>query len=212
MFRSVGAIALMSFAGAALAQTTPAPAPAAPKDAKAINAIVNAPLPDDQAAMKAHVMFLASDAMRGREAGSPEFDIAAQYVAAQFYAAGLRPAGDDGGYLQKVPLVTYHAADKGDLVLSRKGADPLQLVFGEDYVPGAIAGKTETALDARVVFVGYGIVAPQYKRDDYAGVDVKGKIVAYFGGAPGDYQSEERAHFASPITKAMTAEAHGAVG
>ena len=110
MFRSVGAIALMSFAGTALAQTAPVPV----KDARAINTIVNAVLPDDQAAMKAHVMFLASDAMRGREAGSPEFDIAAEYVAAQFYAAGLRPAGDDGGYLQKVPLVTYRAADKGD--------------------------------------------------------------------------------------------------
>ena len=209
MFRSIGAIVLATIAPAVLAQ---APSTVPKRDPAAINAVVNAPLPDDQAAMKAHVMFLASDAMPGREAGSPEFDIAAQYVAAQFYAAGLRPAGDDGGYLQKVPLVTYRAADKGDLVLSRKGADPLRLVFGEDYVPGTIAGKTETALDARVVFVGYGIVAPQYKRDDYAGVDVKGKIVAYFGGAPGDYQSEERAHFASPITKAMTAEAHGAVG
>jgi hypothetical protein len=209
MFRSIGAIVLATIASATFAQATSS----VPKrDPAAINAIVNAPLPDDQAAMKAHVMFLASDAMRGREAGSPEFDIAAQYVAAQFYAAGLRPAGDDGGYLQKVPLVTYHAADKGDLVLSHKGAAPQRLVFGEDYVPGAIAGKAETALDTRVVFVGYGIVAPQYKRDDYAGVDVRGKIVAYFGGAPGDYQSEERAHFASPITKAMIAEARGAVG
>ena len=124
MFRSIGAIALASISVAAAARISPAQiSPTAPiRDPAAINAIVTAPLPDDQAAMKAHVMFLASDAMRGREAGSPEFDIAAQYVAAQFYAAGLRPAGDDGGYLQKVPLITYHAADKGDLVLTRKGA------------------------------------------------------------------------------------------
>ncbi|GAA0331389.1 M20/M25/M40 family metallo-hydrolase [Sphingomonas oligophenolica] len=209
MFRSIGALMLASAAATAFAHAAPA---GQANDPAAINAIVNAPLPDDQAAMKAHVMFLASDAMRGREAGSPEFDIAAQYVAAQFYAAGLRPAGDDGGYLQKVPLVTYHAADKGDLVLSRKDAAPQRLVFGEDYVPGANAGKTETALDAPVVFVGYGIVAPQYKRNDYAGVDVKGKIVAYFGGAPRGYQSEERAHFASAGTKAVIAEARGAVG
>ncbi len=72
----------------------------------------DAPLPDDQAAMKAHVLFLASDALRGREAGSPEYRIAAEYVAAQFFAAGLKPAGDAGSYIQKVPLVTYRAADK----------------------------------------------------------------------------------------------------
>ena len=88
----------------------------------------------------------------------------------------------------------------------------MRLIFGEDYVPGAIPGKSETALDAPVVFVGYGIVAPQYKRNDYAGVDVKGKIVAYLGGAPSSYQSEERAHFATPGTKAILAEARGAVG
>ena len=170
------------------------------------------PLPADQAAMKAHVLFLASDAMRGREAGSPEFAIAAQYVAAQFFAAGLKPAGDAGTYIQKVPLVTYRAADKGDVVLTRKGAAPVKLVFGEDYVPGVVAGAAQTALDAPVVFVGYGLVAPQYKRDDYAGVDVRGKIVAYFGGAPPSFQSEERAHFQSGATKAAIAAAHGAVG
>ena len=209
MFRSIGAVALTG-----LLMTSPGlAAPVAEtRDPAAINAVINAALPDDQAAMKAHVMFLASDAMRGREAGSPEYDIAAQYVAAQFYAAGLRPAGDAGSYLQQVPLVTYHPADHGDFVLTRKGAEPLRLLFGEEYVPGAIPGRTEAAFDAPVVFVGYGIVAPQYKRNDYAGVDVKGKIVAYLVGAPGTYQSEERAHFASQATKAILAEAHGAIG
>ncbi|QNQ09624.1 M28 family metallopeptidase [Sphingomonas alpina] len=221
MFRVIGVVALAGLAGATIAQaapvpqTAPAPTPTpapAKRSAAAINAIVNAVLPDDQAAMKAHVMFLASDAMRGREAGSPEFDIAAQYVAAQFYAAGLRPAGQDGGYIQKVPLTTYKAADKGNFVLSKAGAPPQALVFGEDYTPGANPGRRETAIDAPVVFVGYGIVAPHVKRDDYAGVDVRGKIVAYFGGAPNSLQSEERAHFASPATKAVIAADHGAVG
>ncbi len=227
MFRQAGAVALAMISATAVAQTPPAPAPAspstpapapakpapapAPVDPTALNARVNAVLPDDQAAVKAHVMFLASDAMRGREAGSPEFDIAAQYVAAQFYAAGLRPAGDSGGYLQKVPLVSYKAADKGDVVLTRKGA-PVSLTFGEDYLPGAVAGATQTSVDAPVVFVGYGIVAPQYKRDDYKGVDVRGKIVAYFGGAPDNFQSEERAHFQGGPTKAAIAAAHGAIG
>ena len=172
----------------------------------------DAALPDDQAAMKAHVLFLASDVLRGREAGSAEFRIAAEYVAAQFFAAGLKPAGDSGSYIQKVPLVTYHAADKGDVVLTRAGAAPAPLVFGEDYVPGTVATAARTVIDAPVVFVGYGLVAPQYGRDDYAGVDVRGKIVAFFGGAPMTFQSEERAHFQSAATKAAIAQAHGAVG
>jgi hypothetical protein len=170
------------------------------------------PLPADQAALRAHVMFLASDAMKGREAGSPEFDIAAQYVAAQFYAAGLKPGGDDGGYLQKVPLVSYQAADKGDVVWSPRGGQPQPLVFGEDFVPSPNAGAAETKLSAPVVFVGYGIVAPQYGHDDYKGVDVRGKIVAYVGGAPARFGGEERAFFQSGGTKATTAMQRGAVG
>lgn len=176
----------------------------------------DARLPDDQAAMKAHVAFLASDALRGREATSPEFMVAADYVAAQFYAAGLKPAGDPnacgGSYIQSVPLVTYHAADKGDVVVSSTGAPPRALIFGEDYVPGVVAGAARTALDAPVVFVGYGLVAPQYQRDDYAGVDVRGKIVALFTGAPDSFQSEEHAHFQSVAAKAAIAAQHGAVG
>ncbi|MBS0480220.1 MAG: M28 family peptidase [Proteobacteria bacterium] len=213
MLRLIGAAALTFAAGAAIAQTDkPAPPPPQKESAASINARVMAPLPPDQAAMKAHVMFLASDAMRGREAGSPEFDIAAQYVAAQFYAAGLRPGGDDGGYLQKVPLLGYKLADKGNFVWTPARGTPQTLAFGEDFVPSPNAARVETSLNAPVVFVGYGIVAPDYKRDDYKGVDVKGKIVAYIGGAPRGYDGEERAFFSSPGTKAAIASAHGAVG
>ena len=103
MYRPIGALAVLALSTSALAQTAPqaapAPAPVTAPNTAEVNAKLAAPLPADQAAMKAHVLFLASDAMKGREAGSPEFDIAAQYVAAQFYAAGLRPGGDQGGYL-----------------------------------------------------------------------------------------------------------------
>ncbi|MEG3088947.1 M28 family peptidase [Sphingomonas sp. PB4P5] len=209
MLRFLGAAALAMMAGAALAEDAPT---VRPRDLKAINAIVTAPLPDDQAAMKAHVMFLASDAMRGREAGSPEYDIAAQYVAAQFYAAGLRPAGDQGGYLQQVPLTTYRAADRGNFVLTRAGRPPLRLLLGEDYAPAADPAARVTSLDAGIVFVGYGIVSPQAGRNDYAGVDVRGKIVVYFAGAPDSLQSEERAHFSSSSAKQAIAAEHGALG
>jgi len=214
MLRLIGAVALTLAAGTALAQTGKISSPPAPtkESIRSINERVNAPLPADQAAMKAHVLFLASDAMRGREAGSPEFAIAAQYVAAQFYAAGLRPGGDDGGYLQKVPLIAYQPADRGNFVWTAPGGQPLTLVFGEDFVPSPNPAKEETSLTAPVVFVGYGIVAPDYKRDDYRGVDVKGKIVAFVGGAPANYDGEERAFFAGAPTKARIAAEHGAIG
>ena len=179
-------------------------------------ATAQTPLPDDQAAMKAHVMFLASDAMRGREAGSPEYDIAAEYVAAQFFAAGLKPAGDaskDGAtYLQDVPLVTYAAAGEGAFTWTPANGAAQRLVFGKDYLPAPDPARAATAATAPVVFVGHGIRSPQYGHDDYRGVDVRGKIVAYVGGAPARFGGEERAFFGSPRIKAETAAARGAVG
>lgn len=214
MLRPTLTLALLSLALPLAAQE--AAPQATPEAAKTptpaeTNAFVNATLPADQAAMKAHVMFLASDAMKGRESGTNEYEIAAQYVAAQFYAAGLKPAGIDGSYLQPVPLLSFRAADKGTLTVTRSGAAPVNLVFGEDYIPGGNPEKESTLIDAGVVFAGYGIVAPQYKRDDYKGVDVKGKVVAIFSGAPGGFDGEERAHFGSNANKAAIAASKGAV-
>ena len=201
MFRPVLSVALL-FGTSAMAQQVP-PAPSE----TARNTEVNAPLPPAQAAMKAHVMFLASDAMRGRDAGSAEFAIAANYVASQFYAAGLRPAGDEGGYLQKVPLIEVRAADKGAVTLGGQA-----LTFGEEYLPGINPAAAETTLRGKVVYVGYGVVSPTAKRDDYAGVDVRGKIVAVVRGAPSGLDSEEAAHFGGLATKAAIAKARGAIG
>ncbi|HTG37877.1 M28 family metallopeptidase [Sphingomonas sp.] len=210
MFRRFAFLLALSTSTVAIAQDVPAPA-AAP-DAAAVNTRVNAALPEAEAAMKAHVMFLASDAMQGREAGSATYDVAAQYVAAQFYAQGLRPAGDAGSYLQTVPLVSYKAADKGSFGWTRTGGSAQALVFGEDYIPGADPSRATTAIDAPVVFVGYGIDAPAFDRDDYAGVDVRGKVVAFFSGAPAGMPGEERAHFGNAANKAVTAQEKGAVG
>ena len=209
MPRLIAPLGLIALAATpALAQQAPAPVPA-PTPAQN-NALLNAELPADQAALKSHIMFLASDQMRGREAGSAEYDIAAQYVASQFYEQGLRPAGDDGSYLQKVPLVSYKPADKGSMAITRKGGQPIVLTFGEDYVPAGNPAKTAFQLTAPVVFVGYGISG--LGRDDYKGVAVKGKIVAFFSGAPSKFPAEERAHFGSAPTKAEIARKKGAVG
>lgn len=195
----------------ALAQeATPGPVTAAELAQR--NAVITAELPPREAAMKAHVVYLASDAMRGREAGSREYDIAAQYVASQFYSAGLRPGGDDGSYLQKVPLITVKASDQGSMIWSQRGQAPMPLVFGTEYIPGNNAAQAATTVNAGLAFVGYGIVEPTIGRDDYAGVDVRGKIVLLFSGAPRDFHPELRAHFGGIATKRMIAESKGAAG
>lgn len=206
MYRLILPMTLVAVAAPALAR-----GPAAEPSQAEKNAMINAVLPPDQAAMKAHVMFLASDQLKGRDAGSAEYDIAAQYVASQFYAAGLRPAGDEGGYLQKVPLVSYKPAGEGSFALARKGAAPVPLVFGEDYVPSANPASPTTAITAPLVFVGYGITAPMLGRDDYKGANLKGKIAVVLSGAPASFPSEERAHFGKAETKNAIAAEHGAV-
>ncbi|WP_314371813.1 M28 family metallopeptidase [Sphingomonas paucimobilis] len=222
MSRSTALLPLLLLSTAAFAhdhdhdhgQTAPTTAQTATPQRSAAerNATITAPLPEDQAAMKAHVMFLASDAMAGREAGTRDYDIAAQYVAAQFYAAGLRPGGNDGGYLQKVPLVGYKLADKGSAMWTPAGGQAQELVFGEDFVPSPVPNARETSLTAPVVFVGYGIDAAQYGLADYKGADVRGKIVAFLPGTPEGLGGEERAFFGSAANKAALATARGAVG
>jgi Zn-dependent M28 family amino/carboxypeptidase len=214
MYRLPLALALAASSTIALAhdhavQTAPAkPQSASPAPSAAQrNALAAAPLPADQAAMKAHVLFLASDAMRGREAGSPEYDIAAQYVASQFYAAGLRPGGDEGGYLQRVPLVAYKLDGRGEASV---GGTPL--VNGQDFIAQPNPARAQTRLAAPVVFAGWGVDAPTYGQDDFAGVDVRGKIVAVLGGAPARFDGEERAFHGSASTKAQAAARRGAVG
>ncbi len=161
--------------------------------------------------MRAHVGFLASDEMKGREAGSPEYDIAARYVASQFDALGLKPAGGADSYIQPVPLVTYRVADQGSVELA-KGTAATKLEFGVDYLPSGNPLAAEVTKDAQLVFVGFGVVAPSFKRDDYAGLDVRGKIVVALAGAPATLPTEERAHYGNGISKRRTAAEHGAVG
>lgn len=169
------------------------------------------PLSDAARRVQAHMEFLASDLLEGREAGSRGYDIAADYVAAQFKQLGLTPAGDAGSYFQRVPMVAYRPVDEGSLVLKRGGA-ATPLVFGEDFVVGRNPLAAETKLSAPMVFVGYGVVAPEHGRDDYAGLDVRGKIVVALDGAPKGIQTEERAHYRSGRVKRAEAAKRGAVG
>jgi Zn-dependent M28 family amino/carboxypeptidase len=162
--------------------------------------------------IRAHVTFLASDLLEGREAGSKGYDIAADYVASQFAQLGLKPAGKDGTYFQTVPLVAFRPADEGAYVVRGKDGAATPLVFGEDVLIGRNGGPKDHKVSAPLVFAGWGVVAPERKHDDYKGLNVKGKIVVVFGGGPPGFQTEERAYYGNARTKREAAQKAGAVG
>jgi Zn-dependent M28 family amino/carboxypeptidase len=186
-----------------LAIAAPAAAQAAPQAPDLARSAAN---------VKAHVTFLASDLLQGREAGSPGYDIAANYVAAQFALLGLKPAGDKGTYFQTVPMVAYRAADEGAFVVRGKDGTATPLVFGEEVLNGRNGGPRDHKVSAPLVFAGWGVVAPERKHDDYRGLNVKGKIVVVLSGGPPGFQTEERAYYGSARTKREAAAKAGAVG
>ncbi|GGH03323.1 M28 family peptidase [Silvibacterium dinghuense] len=132
----------------------------------------------DPEKIRAHVRFLADDLLEGRGPGQRGGDIAAKYIATEFALDGLKPAGDNGTYFQKVPLYAVHTEeDTTKFEFDPQSGAPLALNYGTDYVTKDQTGQAAADLDAPIVFVGYGIDAPEYKWDDYKGVDVKGKIL-----------------------------------
>lgn len=137
------------------------------------------------ATMEAHVTFLADDLLEGRDTGTPGYDIAARYVATQYRALGLEPAVD-GGWYQQVPFSQTKASIDNPPVVTLPGGAAL----GENAIVRMPAIAKPVTSDA--VFVGHGVVDPASKRDDYAGVDVRGKTVVLFYGLP-DGVAEERA-------------------
>jgi hypothetical protein len=159
--------------------------------------------------VRADVEFLADDLLEGREAGTRGYDLAARYVASALKAAGYAPAGDNGTYFQQVPMIETRTIS-GTIRLTVKGQTSEIAVPGE-AVAGASASSPERTLTAPVVFAGYGVTAPEFGHDDYAGLDVSGKIVAVLLGAPSALPAEPRAYY-SGDSKSKNAADHGAVG
>ncbi|MDB5672586.1 MAG: peptidase [Alphaproteobacteria bacterium] len=158
---------------------------------------------------KGHVAFLADDSLEGRDTGSRGHEVAAAYVASQFLGLGLRPAGTDGGWYQQVPLRSAMLEGVPSLTISGPGGSK-SWSNGSEFV--ARPSLTEQAQDvsAPVVFVGYGIDDEAAGPSDYAGLDVRGKIVAVLGGMPEGLPSEISAHLGSQ--KEAVAALHGAIG
>jgi hypothetical protein len=163
-------------------------------------------------AIRAHMRFLSDSLLRGRAPGTPGYEVAARYVAAQLEAAGLHPAGVNGTWYQTVPLRKSVLDDgKSSLVLITKGGEQT-LVPLKDYVQIGDLIKTDNGVEAPVVFAGFGVTAKEHDYDDYAGADVKGKIVVVMDGAPAKFPSTVRAYYSDSLVKQRNAVAHGAVG
>ena len=124
-----------------------------------------------------HVQFLANDLLEGRGTGTRGGDIAANYIATQFALYGLKPAGDNGSYLQKVDFVGVKTLSGTSASLQPAHGAAMDLKLADDYVAGNQTQTDSVDIDAPIVFVGYGIEAPEYQWDDFKGVDVKGKVV-----------------------------------
>ncbi|WP_420238902.1 M28 family peptidase [Telmatobacter bradus] len=136
----------------------------------------------DSEKIRAHVRFLSLDLLEGRGPGTRGAELAAEYIATQYALAGLQPAGDNGTYFQRVPLMAVHTIeDKTTFSFVPAEGKPIDLAYGAEIVSKDQTGQATADLDAPIVFVGYGIHAPEYHWDDYVDahgkpVDLKGKI------------------------------------
>ena len=164
------------------------------------------------AELRAHMSFLADDLLEGREAGTRGYDIAARYVAAELEAMGLEAAGDDGSFFQMVPLRRATLDEHESSLTIVYDGQPRPLRFGEDFVLDAPFRERQSRVRAPLVFVGYGVSAPELDWDDYAELDVENKVVLLLSGAPSQFRSTERAYYSSRETKAKEAVARGATG
>jgi hypothetical protein len=164
--------------------------------------------------IKQHMSVLADDRLEGRGLGSVGYDEALAHLETTLKSYGLQPAGQQGGFRQRVPLRNSIVTEGTSAMTVRSGEKTKTLTYGKDYLLGADLLRGEVSIaDAPVVFVGYGVSAPALGYDDYAaGDDVKGKVVAYLSGAPAMLPSNERAYYSSGAVKEVEAVKRGAIG
>ena len=145
--------------------------------------VTSVEMPDAEK-IRAHVKFLSSDLLEGRGTGQRGGDIAAEYIATQFALYGLKPAGDDGTFFQNVPMVSVKTLPATSFKLLPKNGDAVTLKNLDDFVTNNESQAETADFDAPIVFVGFGITAPEYNWDDYKGVDLKGKVALLFVNEP----------------------------
>jgi Peptidase family M28 len=164
------------------------------------------------AGVRAHMEVLAADNFEGREAGTVGYQRAADYVAAEYERYGLEGLGDDGSYFQAIEFAETRLEPESARLTLLKNGEELPLVFPDDFIRSGGYGEAEESIDAPLTFVGHGIVAPEYEHDDFAGVDVRGKILVMLSGAPPQFATDQRAFYSSSRGKQALAAELGAVG
>lgn len=164
----------------------------------------------DQVALQAHLEFLASDELAGRDTGSNGHEIASLYIASEFKRLGLEPAGDNGTYFQRIDFRRSYLKERSASLAVTVDGETVELEFPKQFIMGPSSKTERDELTAPVVFVGYGMVSEQFGIDDYAGLDVEGKVVVMVTGRPEELPSEEAAHLSS--IKGELAAERGAVG
>ena len=174
MQKSILAVLLtLSLSNFLAAQKTPTESANAHLPGTAINAMQKI----DPLRIREHVRFLSHDLLEGRGTGQRGGDIAAEYMATQFALMGLKPAGENGTYMQKVPMVGVTTLSETTFALVPQRGDARQLKFLDEYVGIDQTQQPKSSVDADIVYVGYGIEAPEYQWNDYKGVDVRGKVL-----------------------------------
>jgi len=163
------------------------------------------------ARLEAHVRTLADDKLEGRGTGTRGYDMAAQYVAEQMQAMGLMPGGR-GGYLQPVPFVRADLKATASSFALVKGGETVPLAVGKDVILSPDYLRAKWTTEASLVFAGYGVSAPELGYDDFANLDVRGKVLVTFRGAPPRFPNDQRAYYSNSIVKDQIAAARGAIG
>ena len=162
--------------------------------------------------IRSTMVALSADDMEGREAGTAGFERAAEYLAGRYSAIGLETAGTGSGYMQEIEFFVSSLDVDSPAVSFSGETGELTLTLRDDYVISGSYGDAEQSVSAPLVFVGHGIIAPEYGHDDFAGVDVAGKILVVMSGAPAHFDTDQRAYYSSGTGKAARAVELGAVG
>jgi Zn-dependent M28 family amino/carboxypeptidase len=166
--------------------------------------------------IRAEVKFLASDLLEGRGVGTRGGQLATEFIATEFALAGAKPAGDGGTYFQKVPLEGVETQPDSELVATGAGGS-VALKYLDDFVGTDERQQPSENVEAEAVFAGFGIVAPEYKWDDFKGADVRGKMLVLFTNQPDSddpafFEGRRLTYYGRWTYKYEEALRHGALG